>query len=159
MLRECTRNGTTLLLKCWVKHWHVNYSKYVGKTRWKWRGHVGVRNYLSYKRHKARAISFLSALSPSFETNLSAFIKRSTVKHNRRPHNQGQNSDTCKTVLLVCECSLIKIKCRPIIFACTFNSVTLDVLIKLGYFESKFFGLIQQTSKCQKLTLWLRADL
>lgn len=97
-----------------------------------------MRNYLSYKRQKARAISLLCALSPSFETNLPAFIKCSTVKYNRRPHNQGQNVDTCKTILWACECSLIKITFRPITTGfSTFNTTVFSIskLIKLGYFK------------------------
>lgn len=159
MLREFTRNGATLLLGCWVKHWHVNYSKYVRKTRWKWGGHVGVQNYLSYKRQKAQAISLLCALSPSFETNLPAFIKCSTVKYNRRPHNQGQNFDTCKTILLVCECSLIKITFRPIMFGCTFNTTVFSKsrcrLIKLCYFEANNkLSFLEWFNKLRNVKSW-----
>lgn len=130
----------------------------LGKTRWKWGGHVGVRNYLSYKRQKARAISLLCALSPSFETNLPAFIKCSTVKYNRRPHNQGQNVDTCKTILWVCECSLIKITFRPITIGfSTFNTTVFSIskLIKLCYFkDNNKLRFLEWFNKLRNVERW-----
>lgn len=140
MLREFTQNGATLLLGCWVKHWHVNYSKYVRKTRRKWGGHVGVRIicHTKSRKHKPFHFSVHSArlLKQIFLHSLNVpqwnLIEGHTIKVKILTH--------AKPFYLVCECSLIKITFRPIMFRCTFNTSVFSKsrcrLIKLCYFEA-----------------------